>query len=81
MLERLDRAELWRIIAGLVKTEAERVVLLERFVQDLPPRTILARHPTLFADVGAIYAAIRNVCERLRRNPELRRLYDERRAA
>jgi len=81
MLERLDRAELWRIIGGLVKSEAERVVLNERFVQDLPPRSILARHPTLFGDIGVVYAALRNLCERLRRNPDLRRFYDERRAA
>jgi DNA-directed RNA polymerase specialized sigma24 family protein len=81
VLERLDCAELWSIIAGLVKTEAERVVLVERFVLNLPPRAILARHSTLFADETAIYAAIRNLCDRLRRNPTLRRLYDKRGAA
>jgi DNA-directed RNA polymerase specialized sigma24 family protein len=81
MLEHLDQAELWGIVAGLVKTEAERVVLTERFVWDLPPRTILARHPALFADVTAIYAAIRNLCDRLRRNPDLCRFYNQRRAA
>jgi DNA-directed RNA polymerase specialized sigma24 family protein len=80
VLERFDCAELWCIVDGLVKTEAERVVLVERFVQGLPPRDILARHPALFADVTAIYGAIRNLCERLRRNPDLRRWYDERRA-
>jgi DNA-directed RNA polymerase specialized sigma24 family protein len=81
VLARLDNTELWQIVAPLAKTEAERVVLVERFVQALPPRTILARHPTLFADVMAVYAVIRNLCERLRRSPELRRLYDDRWAA
>jgi DNA-directed RNA polymerase specialized sigma24 family protein len=81
MLEHLDQAELWDIVAGLVRNEAERVVLIERFVWDLPPRAILARHPALFADVMAIYAVIRNLCDRLRRNPDLRRFYDQRRAA
>jgi DNA-directed RNA polymerase specialized sigma24 family protein len=81
VLEHLDAAELWHIVADLVRTEAERVVLVERFVQNLPPRAILARHPALFADVMEIYRAIRNLCERLRRNPDLHRLYDERRAA
>jgi DNA-directed RNA polymerase specialized sigma24 family protein len=79
VLERISGAELWRIAASLVKTEAERVVLVERFVQDLPPRVILDRHPVLFEDVTAIYAAVRNLCGRLRRNPEIRRLYDKRR--
>ena len=73
-----------RRLLGLKPGEAitaERVVLTERFVWNLPPRTILTRHPALFADVMAIYAAIRNLCDRLRRNPELRRFYDQRRAA
>jgi len=81
VLERLDRAEVWQLVSNLVKTEAERVVLVERFVLDLPPRVILARHPALFADVVVIYTAIRNLCERLRRNPNLRRFYEERLAA
>ena len=81
VLERLDRAEVWQLVSNLVKTEAERVVLVERFVLDLPPRVILARHPALFADVVVIYTAIRNLCERLRRNPDLRQFYEERHAA
>ena len=81
ILERIDRVELWRIVASLVRTEAERVVLIERFMQNLPPRIILARHPTLFADVVAVYAAIKNLCDRLRRSPEMRRFYEELRAA
>jgi DNA-directed RNA polymerase specialized sigma24 family protein len=81
VLEPLDRAEVWQLVTNLVKTEAERVVLVERFVLDLPPRVILARHPALFVDVGVIYTAIRNLCERLRRNPNLRRFYEDRLAA
>ncbi len=81
VFERLDRAELWQIVSEVVKTEAERVVLVDRFVLDLPPRAILARHPTLFTDVATIYAAIRNLCDRLRRNQAICRLYEDRRAA
>jgi DNA-directed RNA polymerase specialized sigma24 family protein len=81
MFEHLDRAELWQIVSSVVKTEAERVVLVDRFVLDLPPRTILARHPTLFTDVAAIYAALRNLCDRLRRNQAICRFYEDRRAA
>jgi DNA-directed RNA polymerase specialized sigma24 family protein len=81
VLERLDRAELWQIAANSVKTEAERVVLVDRFVLDLPPRVILARHPVLFADVATVYTAIRNLCDRLRRNPAICRFHDDCRAA
>jgi hypothetical protein len=41
-------------------------------VLDLPPRLILTRHPDLFATIGAVYAAKRNLLERLRRSPVLR---------
>src|SRR5262249_10108165 len=68
VIEQLERAELWQLISRLVRTEQERMVLVERFVLDLPPRIIQARHPTLFADTTAVYRAVRNVCSRLRRH-------------
>jgi hypothetical protein len=70
VLERLERAELWELVSLLTTTEAERGALHERFVLDLPPRIIQSRHPALFADVKVVYAAIRNVCDRLRRHKE-----------
>jgi len=76
-LEGLGRAELWQLVNQHVATEAERVALIERFVLDLPPRTIQARHPALFADVALVYTAIRNLCERLRRSQKFQRLYAE----
>lgn len=76
-LARLGRDELWRLVHQLVASEAERIALVERFVLDLPPRDIQARHPALFADVTVVYASIRNLCERLRRNQDLRRYYGE----
>jgi DNA-directed RNA polymerase specialized sigma24 family protein len=75
VLDRLDRDELWRLITSQPMTEAERIALIERFALDLPPRVIQARHPELFTNVTLVYAAIRNLCDRLRRNQELRQLY------
>ena len=80
-IARLGRAELWQLISKLIVTEAERVALVERFVLDLPPRTIQVRHPTLFADVSVVYSSIRNLFDRLRRDQDLRHFYNERRAA
>jgi len=77
----LDRAELWELVAHVVTTEGERMVLLERFVLDLPPRVIMERHPTIFPDVSVVYSSIRNLCNRLRRNRDIQRLNAERRAA
>jgi DNA-directed RNA polymerase specialized sigma24 family protein len=76
LLEQLDRTELWRLVNRLIITEQERVVLVERYVLDLPPRIILVRHPALFTDVTAIYSVVRNLCCRLARHPELRQLWE-----
>ncbi len=74
----LDRMALWDLVNSFVCSEQERVVLIERYVLDLPPRRIHARHPTLFADVTEIYTLVRNLCCRLRHHDELRQLWDER---
>jgi DNA-directed RNA polymerase specialized sigma24 family protein len=77
VIEQFQRQEVWRITRSLVSSEQQRVVLLETFVYDLPPRAILLRHPTLFTDAVEIYTTKRNLYERLKRCPELRRLYQE----
>jgi DNA-directed RNA polymerase specialized sigma24 family protein len=81
VLARFDRDELWQIVNGVVQSEQERVVLVQSMVVGLPPRAILASYPHIFANVDEVYTAKRNLFERLRRCRELRRLYDERRAA
>ena len=71
MLHQAECSELWRLVSQVVATAQERTLLYECFVLDLPPRRILIRHPDLFATIGAVYAAKRNLLDRLRRNPEL----------
>jgi hypothetical protein len=77
VLGELDRAELWRMVEGLIAGEQERVVVVESFVFDLRPRTILARHPELFADIDAVYAAKRNLLARLKGSRALREMFEE----
>jgi hypothetical protein len=77
VLQDLDRAELWRLVGGLIHGEQERVVVVESFVFDLPPRAILTRHPELFADIDAVYAAKRNLLARLKGNRALREMFEE----
>jgi DNA-directed RNA polymerase specialized sigma24 family protein len=72
VLEELDRAELWRLVSGLVETEQERVVLVERFVYGYQPHAIQLRHTNLFTDVSMVYRARQNLLARLGRNPQLR---------
>jgi len=71
------RDELWPIVAGMIMSEQERLVLEESYMLDLPPRAILERHPDLFADIAEVYGAKRNLLNRLHRSQELQRLYRE----
>jgi hypothetical protein len=77
VLQDMDRAELWRLVGGLINGEQERVIVVESFVFDLPPRAILARHPKLFADIDAVYAVKRNLLARLKGNRALREMFEE----
>jgi DNA-directed RNA polymerase specialized sigma24 family protein len=73
VLDEIERDELWRAALSAAADERERVVLLESFRFELPPRAILARHPNLFEDIGAVYLAKRHVLGRLQRSWEMRR--------
>jgi DNA-directed RNA polymerase specialized sigma24 family protein len=75
-LASFDRATLWQVAAALAENSAERVVLIESFVNEQPPRAILLQYPQLFADIAAVYNAKRNLFARLRRSEDLRCLYE-----
>jgi hypothetical protein len=80
VLDRMEFSLLWRVVYDAVESEQERIVLVENFIYDLPPRTILARHPRIFDDVTDVYAAQRNLKARLQRNLALRQIREERAA-
>jgi DNA-directed RNA polymerase specialized sigma24 family protein len=73
VLGELERGDLWRAVLGAAAGERERVVLVESFQLELAPREILARHPDLFDDIGAVYLTKRHLLGRLQRSPEVRR--------
>jgi DNA-directed RNA polymerase specialized sigma24 family protein len=81
VLGALSRDELWQLVAKLVSSEHEQIILVESFVLGLPPRAILERHQDRFADVPEIYGAKRNLLNRLERSRDLRQLYHNLRAA
>jgi hypothetical protein len=68
---------LWHAVLALATTPAERVVLVESFVDGFPPRTIRARHPELFPDIATVYHIKRNLFDRLQRNRDLLQLREE----
>lgn len=75
-ISRIAYAELWKLLDALVDSPQEQIVLREAIINGVPPRQILAQHPGAFPDISAVYAAKRNLLDRLRRNPELRNRYD-----
>jgi hypothetical protein len=81
VLDQLDRGKLWQIANSVVQNEQERCILIESYAYALPPRAILERHPSLFDNATEIYIIKRNLLERLKNCPQMRRLYQERMAA
>ncbi len=69
----LSGIELWRAIGLELADEAERRVVYLSFALDMKPGEIFERHPNQFGGVHDVYRIKRNVIERLRRNPEIRR--------
>ncbi len=68
--------ELWGAIDAELHDEAERLVARLCLVLDLKPREVYERHPDRFADVADVYRVKRNLLERLRRSPAIRRFLD-----
>src|SRR3954470_14675165 len=77
VLQELDRTEIWRLIARMTSNPQEQVIVRECLVYALPPRTIQARHPDMFADVMQVYRVKRNLINRFQRNRELQRLWQD----
>ena len=77
VLADLGQDALWRTVLALAATPAERVVLVESFVDGLPPRMIRARHPQLFPDIATLYHIKRNLFARLQRNRDLLQVREE----
>jgi hypothetical protein len=72
-----DRSALWRAVLAQISTPAERTLLVESVAFGFPPRTILARHPQLFANVAELYSVKRNLFARLQRNLDMQQLREE----
>lgn len=76
-VDRVTGAELWATISSEVPDEAERTVLYGSFALGMKPAEIGGRRPDLFPDVADVYRIKRNVLERLRRSPALRRFIED----
>jgi DNA-directed RNA polymerase specialized sigma24 family protein len=69
-----ERRELWRLVNARLIDERERVLIYASFALALKPREVCDQYPSLFGDVREVYRTKENVLQRLRRDPELRKL-------
>jgi hypothetical protein len=75
-IERAAIEALWATINWEVKDEDERLVAYLGIALEMKPREIHTRHPEQFATVGQVYTVKRNLLDRLRRKPSIRRLLE-----
>lgn len=73
--ERVSRAEFWRLVDGLLASEAERVIVRCSFLLGMKPGDIYAQWGTLFSGIEEVYTTKRGLLNRLRRSPELQGMY------
>jgi hypothetical protein len=72
-MSELTARELWETIKQELAHELEQRVIYLSFSLGLKPQEIHRRHPDHFPAVADVYRIKRNVLERLRRSPEIRR--------
>jgi hypothetical protein len=65
------RRELWQIVQAELRTDKERLVARQSFVEGHTPRQIYARQARYFDDVAEIYRLKRNIVERLRHSSQI----------
>jgi DNA-directed RNA polymerase specialized sigma24 family protein len=64
----VEQADLWRLVAGHLHDDRERLVVRLTYVEGLKPAEVQAAAPELFPDVREVYRVTRNILDRLRRS-------------
>lgn len=77
VLDKMARAELWRLLDSLLNSEKERMVLELHFINGLKPREIYETQEAHFANIQDVYRVKQNLLERLSRNESLRAFYED----
>lgn len=76
-LERSEaRGQLWQVVAELCQDETDRLIVHRIFVEGQKPRDLLQEQPDRFESIKHIYKRLRNLKDRLRRNPNLLELLE-----
>lgn len=70
-------AEFWRIIRRHLLDEKERALVYMKYVLEMRPAEISLHRPDLFPTPADVYRVGRNILDRLRRSPDMRRFYED----
>jgi DNA-directed RNA polymerase specialized sigma24 family protein len=73
VVDQLTAGELWDAVEAELSDRAEHEVAYQSLIRGAKPGEIYATHPDLFDDVADVYRIKRNLLERLRRSPRIRR--------
>lgn len=65
------RSRLWQVVAEQCQDKADQIIAHRIFVEGQKPRDLLREYPDDFATIEQIYKRLRNLKDRLRRNPNL----------
>lgn len=65
------RDRLWQLVADQCGDEADRIVAHRIFVEGRKPREVFRENPEHFQSIEQIYRRLRNLKDRLRREPEI----------
>jgi hypothetical protein len=76
-LDRVRAEEIWHTVRALCRNEREQCVAYCYLMLGLKPSDILAWYPVEFGTTATINAVLATLLKRLRRNPALRRQYQE----
>jgi DNA-directed RNA polymerase specialized sigma24 family protein len=71
------RVELWETVNRSLRDDRERTVVFLKFVLRLRSAEIQARYPDLFPSITDVYRISRNVLDRLRRSPDMKKWLEE----
>ncbi len=66
LLDKLDRADFWKMVWEKLDEPLDRQLIYLRYVQNMPPREITQLYPQLFPTVQDVYKRIKNLLWRLR---------------
>jgi hypothetical protein len=73
VIQRMAAQELWEAVMQALPEESDRLIARLSFKHGCKPGKIQARYRDRFPSVADVYRAKRNVLDRLRRNPQVRR--------